>query len=547
MGKVKKAAKIWLFVVLGFIGFVMVMVLAINPLLKNILAKKVEHELVGNFHYNYNKLSVDLLTRSVTFEQVTWRFPKDSTVFNHSGNIGRFTISGVSLMSLLRSNSLQIHEILFDSLRLVSNIGNYARQDSTAKITATDIPFNFYELIKGQLNSLEVDKIGITNGMATWLNPETKIAWRKIDGVSFDLRHIHLDSAIGAANNGWFTFQNATLEGSRGELFLADSLHKISLRKFQIDYSKQTINIDSFELTPLITKSQLHGVRTFETNLMEISIPKVRMMGVDVQDMMISNKLHIEHIVLDRLSLAVFRDKNPPIPLDLYIELPQKLLKNTKINLKIDSINWTNGHIGYEELSDLTQKTGVIFFSEVGATFHNITNDSLSIQQNSQANLNFSAKLMGKSRLEADITFDLLSDNGDHSMTGSLTQFDMTELNAASVPLRALSIRSGYIDKLEFDIRLNNYVADGKVTFIYSDLKIDKLDDEKLKSNALGDIFISLIANTFLMQTSNPSGNDDLRIGAVHYIRATDKGIINFWLKSIVDGMKSTILKSNKK
>jgi hypothetical protein len=365
--------------------------------------------------------------------------------------------------------------------------------------------------------------------------------------VQFDIRHIHLDSAIAAENNGWLTFRNATLEGKRGELFLADSLHKIQLKKIKIDYSEQTISIDSFELIPLIAKAQLHDSRRYETNLMKITLPKVRMIGVDIHHLMVSNKLHVDQVLLDRLSLDVFRDKNPPIPYDLYIEFPQVALKKAKLNIKIDTIHLTDGHIRYEELSDLTQKAGVVFFSEINGTFLNITNDSVSWQQNSLANLKVSAKLMGKGKFESDFTFDLSSNSGDHWIKGSLSQFEMTELNIALIPLRALSIRSGFIDELEFDISLNNNLANGKVKFLYSDFKIDKLDEQDLKGEAIDDTFKSFLANTFLMQSSNPTGKGDPRIGTIHYYRAPNKGIVNFWLKSIVDGVKSTVAKSSDK
>jgi hypothetical protein len=544
---VKKSKKIWLIIVLGFVGLILLVTLSINPLLKNLIASRVEERLVGNFYYHYDNLSVDLLTRSITLDHITWRFPKDTTVFNQKGHIDHLTFSGISLLPLIRGNHFRIQGIRFDSLNLVTRIENKTKEDPEEKDNSNNDNFNFYDLIKGQLKSLEVEKIEIIDGQATWLNPETNTIWRQIENVQFEIRHIELDSTKAANNNGWFTLRQATLEGKNGELFLADSLHKIHLKKFHIDYSKKMIIIDSLELVPLLTKSQMPYAKRYETNRIGITAPKIVIKGIDMEALMVSNKLRIGCLLIDQLNLEVFRDKNPPIPDHLHIDLPQIALKNTTLNIKIDSTYLVNSYIWYRELSELTQKEGEVFFSEVNAEFYNITNDSLSYKQNPHAKVSVSSKLMGKASLNVDFTFNLLSDNGDHWIKGNLGQFELTDLNSAFVPLKAISIRSGHIDKLEFDIRLNDYVADGKLTFLYADLKIDKLNKDDLKHVDLNNFIQTLIANTFLVQTSNPSGNGDPRMGVVHYRREKNKSIFNFWLKSILEGIKSTVSNSKEK
>lgn len=352
MNRIKKTWKTWLIIVLGLGACILIVVLAINPLIKNLLATQVERKLVGNFHYSYDHLTVDLLSRSVTLDNVTWRFPKDSTLFNHSGGISRLSIEGVSLLTLIRGNHLKIQEIRFDSLHLENRIETQIKQDSTDQIGPDNVTFNFYELIKGQIESLEVEKISMINGTAIWIKPQTNTIWRKIVDVQVNIRHLQLDSAIAATNNGWFTLLTADLEGHKAELFLPDSLHKVLLRKLRLDYSNQTIIIDSLEIIPLKTKSEMAYAQRYETDRMEMTIPKIVATGTDIGALMMSNKLWIQNILIDDLSLEVFRDKNPPIPHDLYIGLPQTALKNSTLNIKIDAIQLVNGYIRYEELSD---------------------------------------------------------------------------------------------------------------------------------------------------------------------------------------------------
>jgi hypothetical protein len=179
-------------------------------------------------------------------------------------------------------NHFRIQEIRFDSLIVVSRVEKQTREDSLAKIKSTSDSFNFYDLIKGQMKSLKVGKIAINNGKATWINPETKGIWRKIEEVQFDIRQIELDSITAATNNGWFTLTTATLEGKNGELFLADSLHKIHLKKFQIDYCKKTMTVDSLEVIPIMTKSQMTATKRYETNRLTVVAPRITVTGVAI-------------------------------------------------------------------------------------------------------------------------------------------------------------------------------------------------------------------------------------------------------------------------
>jgi hypothetical protein len=149
---------------------------------------------------------------------------------------------------------------------------------------------------------------------------------------------------------------------------------------------------------------------------------------------------------------------------------------------------------------------------------------------------------MGISKLAIQVVFNLSDPNGDHWIKGTLGKLDLTSINKVFEPLTAVSIRSGLLDQLNFNMRLNNDVSDGEVTFLYSNLKIDKLNEKHLRDHNLDNAFKSLLANTFIIKKSNPSGDRDPRIGTIHYKRAKDKAIFDFWLKSVLDGMKSTVL-----
>lgn len=511
---------------------------AINPLLKNLLAAQVEEKLVGNFHYGYESLKVDLIKRSVTFEKVNWKFPKDTTVFDQSGFIKQFKIGGISILSLVGGSNVRINEIVFDSLSLLIRIEQFSKKDSMPDTE----PFDFYSLIKGQVPGVAINIIKIKNGNATWRDPENKKVWGKINKVQLSVNSFSLDSLTTAANNGWFSFQHVLLEGENGELYLADSLHKVQTARIHLDYQNKKVIIDSLKLIPLFTKSQMRHVRKYETNRLELTAPRVTISGFDMQRMMVKNELRIENVLLEQVRLTTFRDKTPP-PNPRYFPLfPQLALLGADLNLKIDSVSIRNAFIAYEQLSEKTHKAGTVFFEKIDAELRNITNDSVSHQHNAYATLQVSTQFMGLSPLAVHVVFNLPDPNGGHRVTGTLGKLDLTLMNKVFEPLTAVSIRSGLLDQLNFNVRLNKHSSAGEVTFLYRNLKIDKLNENHLQDHDFDNSIKSLIANTFIIKKSNPSGERDPRIGTIHVKRAREKSIFNFWLKSVLDGMKSSVL-----
>ncbi|MDZ7646167.1 MAG: hypothetical protein U5K54_02710 [Cytophagales bacterium] len=90
----------WIRLILIAAGIV-VLTYSVSPLLKHLLASRMQEKLVGNFRYEFKNLIVDLPTRSVTFDNVKWKFPKDSTIHSQEGNIKRLRFSGISILSVL--------------------------------------------------------------------------------------------------------------------------------------------------------------------------------------------------------------------------------------------------------------------------------------------------------------------------------------------------------------------------------------------------------------------------------------------------------------
>ena len=116
---------------------------------------------------------------------------------------------------------------------------------------------------------------------------------------------------------------------------------------------------------------------------------------------------------------------------------------------------------------------------------------------------------------------------------------DAAAFNAISIPLGLTSVK-GQINDVVFNMTGNDNQAQGKLTMLYSNLKIESFkQDEKgdtLKSKKLENIF-----SNALIKDNNPA-NGVTRSADFMYKRDLNKSFFNLLWKSIFDGVQKTVM-----
>ncbi|MEI8225540.1 MAG: hypothetical protein WCG82_06395, partial [Bacteroidota bacterium] len=92
----------------------------------------------------------------------------------------------------------------------------------------------------------------------------------------------------------------------------------------------------------------------------------------------------------------------------------------------------------------------------------------------------------------------------------------------------------------------NNDKATGKMTMLYHGLDIAVKSKRTDDTTAFRERFISLIANIKVLD-SNPMPGKDVRVGIIDYERDPERFLFNYCFKSIMSGIKSSLVKSPKK
>ncbi len=533
-----KTKRVLLILLISVIALAAIGYLGVNPILNNVLKKQVEKRLIGNFAYEYDTIMVDVFKRSVTLKNVKWRFPKDSSHVKHKGTVKEFSVKGIGLFAF--SGDLGIKTILVDEPTFSTQIqvNKFLNsKDDTSRLKQ----FNFYSLIDKQLNSLTVDEIKVSKADAQWYSPNFQKIWREVKNGYLEVKDFKIDSATAAQNNGLFGLSNFDLHFKEASLFLPDSLHRIKLGYTAINYHKKEITIDSLRIKPLIRNNRLAKQFYYEKTSLDLQLPKIKFEGVDFEQLFQQQTIAINKLKLNDLKLIAFKDKNAVEPSD-YKPLPQKLLRQLSKSITLDSLVINNASIAYHQKDKSSDEIGKVNFEQLNGSIANITNDSLRLSNNAKAVFKFSTLLFNKSSLSAEIEFQMDDENSQHKITGSLAPIELREANQIITPLQAFLIKDGQTKDLNFSFWLNNNEAKGDLNFLYSNLKIQKLDDKTLKKGKLENKLFSLVANSFVVRSSNPDWKGNEKKGKIDFERNKQKSIFHFWWQAILTGLQSILM-----
>jgi len=103
-------------------------------------------------------------------------------------------------------------------------------------------------------------------------------------------------------------------------------------------------------------------------------------------------------------------------------------------------------------------------------------------------------------------------------------------------------VESGKMEKLTFRFSFNETRSDGELELNYHDLKLAIFKDEgKKKEEELEkDNLKTFIMNTFIFRTNmDEDVPQDKRTGTIAFVRDDNRSVFNFWVKSLVSGIKS--------
>jgi len=556
----KKKRPRWQKILFWILGIVVGIILIIaaagyfygGSLIKGTIIDAVKKESKGLYRAEIDKLYFnvwggDLYIRDFSIIPDTVRLKELKAADSVPGmliqlHLNRLNIYNLHLKKVIFNKQVDVRKILVRSPDLMIWKMQKAVKDTTSEdfdptTTKKEISQSI-PLPKGW-KSINIEKISLEKGSLAYFN-RTSDSIQKYAIPSFDIRieNLYIDSTWKTDPRIYNTDDiRVILRDIRQET--GNGMYAINLGELGLSTEDELVYVKNFYLEPLYNYHDFSRKLGFQTDRMDIHVGAVTLAGIDWRELLFHQRLIAEKLQIDSMLMDDFRDKRVPVKPGFKPPMPQELLRNLKMYLRIDTLEMTNGKATYNE--QVGSKPGYVFFDRINGTLAGLTNDSVWLAERKVSTLNAEAYLYGTGKLQASIDFIFGDPMNRFSISSALlTSFNLPEVNAMLTKQLPARIDSGYVSKMVVHgIQFNDNYSTGSLTLYYDNLIFKLLNEEHTAWSGIKTGFLNWVAGDFVISKRNPTHKGKLHSGIVYFQRDKHKSIINFVWKSAFSGLKS--------
>lgn len=431
------------------------------------------------------------------------------------------------------------------------NIDEIMVQDPTVLVMNEDLPQNDslqvkekktpYQKLSKILKELHIDNFNVNNLNYTYQNNTLEDSKEtKLKNINIAIQDFLIDSLSQKDSSRIYYSSGVDFKMDSYQIATRDSMYYLNLSAIDFSTSDKRLKINRVELKPRQSKADFYKVVKKPTERFDLAFDSLLIENINIPELLNNQRFHAQKINIGKGSVEVYNNTNyARTPVSKKGKDPHQQLQKLAWNLNIDTLNLLNTDIVYEELSKVTQETGKLSFNNSTIQFTNITNDSLAISRNPILGVSMQTKFMNAASLQTNLHFDLASDIGAFEFQGKLNAMNGRTLNQVLMPLAEVEINSANIRSLAFNFKANERDARGTVNFRYNNLKVNLLMLEA--KGVVKSKIASTVANSFIINSSNPTELGEFIPGAVYYRRPTTYSIFKFMWKSIFQGVKTSV------
>lgn len=468
---------------------------------------------LSGYNVHYDSLSVDWWSNIIKVDNlVLEKDAYDTTcIYPEFISVGRVRAEGIGLFSLIFRNILDVESIYLDGSRMVLRRNSLLKLDSAAK--------------KDQEFGLAADHVLIRAGEFTYTDSG---ACEIITAVKSDVAVTGLRLNFQADRP--FEYQANIVTLNNAEIRAPQYFYTFNVHQINLNFQEEEIALDTMKIVPELEKIAFGRKHGFEIDRFEGIIPFFRANNFSFS---FTDTAWIKaHSAEVQFYLKVFRDKRLPFAAKKKY-LPVDQLRQLPFALNIDSLKVTKSYAQYEEFAEAIDEPGIIFFDNLYAMLTGVSNTA----REGTFQLAATSNLFGHGEVNLHAIFPL-EESKRATVTGSIENFSLPEINPMLIPSARMKIESGKMKRLSFNFTFNETRSDGKIELNYENLKLITFKEEGDELEKDG--FKTFMMNTFVFRKDMDEDlPEEKRTGTVHYLRDDTRSVFNFWVKSMLSGIKS--------
>ena len=355
----------------------------------------------------------------------------------------------------------------------------------------------------------------------------------EIRGLRLQIKELKTDSSLSIQELDQ-RLETLFFEVEELELPLGEYDEYTLRQKLYYDSELAQLKIDGLQLQPNFTEEAYNQLLEYQNDYFDVQVKNISLYDVPLRKFL-EQDWTFSRIDLDGLNAVVSRDKRLP-DLAKPRALIQGQIKNINTPFLIDTL-YLNGDLSYTEVVDSSGHISFIEFTDIDGSLQHITNKEDQFDQ--PMTLNAKGKLFDVGPFRTSGTFNLGDSLNTFDWSGKVHKMDLTVLNQLITPLAGIHIHSGKSKQVIFKITGNDHSAIGEMSFKYNKLKFQIINKDAPGKLSFGNALRSFFANR-LVKSNNPSFLSK-RMGIVYFERDQNKAIFNFWGKSILSGIISSV------
>ena len=554
-----------------------------NKLLSEALLNNFNSTIISDvYELKFEKLNVNVLLGNIQVLNVDLK-PRQKPLRNYpyinssvQFHARKLLLTKVEIYGLIKSNILKLGSIEFIEPDIVLKIGGEKRKmfpykdtsnavvgaSQTQKKPLESFVLRDFSLVNANLhitNSFrqresEVKHLNIsvknllfdqkpgrdelTNGQVDLSIGEISWRWQKgaLQYVTVQDYKIKLDSLFirDTPDTTVFHFAEFSTGLKALDLQTGDSLFHLTLQSFNLSYKDQSITLKGISFKPNISDAAMQRRFTYQTPVFAGSVGTLNLVGLNFDSLIYVNKIFVEEINLDKVSVTIFKDQRKPVDKTHFPKYPGQQIGGIGLPLSIKHVKATNVDlVNTEKKPD--GSIGRVNINRMTLDAKNIT----SFPSDEMLSANADAFIENKAHAYLSLQFNYKEPR--FMINGTVSKTNLPDLNVFLKSYTPASIIKGTADEIKFSANAYRTYTTGTMKFLYHDLEIDLALKEQAKWKS---DFLAFAANTFLATANPVSENKPERIVQFHADRDMNKGFINIIIKSVLAGLKETIIMS---
>lgn len=540
--------------VLGIISALLIILLCVvwyysrnwKPIVETKLKEVVHNSTDGLYALHFDDMDLNIALGNVTLYNAELRpdsavyqkmiTTKDAPNNRYHIKLKKLKVRRFDLMDALTNKKLDIKSITFEDTQ-IHLMNEYHAFNDTVRTTPKK---SLYESVKDIFTSVNVRDIIVDNVKFKY----SKYADGKETGIDLNkatikVHDVLLDETSHQDSSRLFYTKMVDVFIPGFEYDLPDGYYKAKFKSLRINTRDQNVLMTDVVYEPRMSKSSFYKQKNQNVTMAILKFDTLRAEHLDFRQL-IDNKNTIASVVqLKNGTVDLFADKRyPKYPINKIGYSPHQKLLRMKSLLRLDTVLVDDVTVTYHEMSGKYFREGSISFNHAKGNILNVTNDSVYLKKNKYMRADLAAKVMNAGMLHAKLGFDMLSDNGMHTYSGTLGAMQAPAFNRILRPLLNVEIASGNIKKVAFNMQGTDHRNWGDFRFDYDDLKINLLNKKNEDGEQSSKKVVSFLVNELLINDSNPDKKGVYTVAKVNYRRVPEHTFFKTMWQSLLDGIK---------